>query len=279
MPIVKYKPTTPGRRGASVLKHEKQGEQRRVKSLVESLPAHAGRGATGRITVRHKGGRGKRAYRKIDFANPIENEPAEVLGIQYDPNRSAAIALLQYKNGNQAYTLAVKELNVGDIVETSRDRGLEIKAGNRMALKYIPAGITICTIELAPRKGATAVRSAGANATVLSIEGDFVSIKMPSGEIRKFNGNCLATIGRISNTEWNLVRLGKAGRMRHKGVRPRVRGKAMNAVDHPHGGGEGRAPVGLKQPKTPWGKPARGIKTRKQHKASNTLIIRGRKKK
>ena len=278
MPIQRYKPTTPGRRGASVLKHEKQGIQKPVRSLLAPLSKKAGRNNSGRITVRHKGGGAKRKYRIIDFNNPILDVKARVTGIQYDSNRSAAIALLEYEDSRVAYMLAVDGLRVGDILESSRTGGLEIKAGNRMAIKHIPAGITICNLELVPGKGSTMVRSAGSSATVLSIEDNFVSVKMPSSEVRKFNNECLATIGQVSNTDWNLVRLGKAGRMRHKGVRPRVRGKAMNPVDHPHGGGEGRAPIGLKQPKTPWGKPARGVLTRDKHKASNTLIIRKRKK-
>ncbi|MAG28717.1 50S ribosomal protein L2 [bacterium] len=278
MPIKRYKPTTPGRRGASVLKHVKAGTQKPVPSLLAPLTKKAGRNSSGRITVRHKGGGAKRKYRIIDFVKPIEDVAARVSGIQYDPNRSAAIALLKYEDGRIAYTLAVDGLKVGDSVQTSRTKGLEIKPGNRMALKHIPAGITICNIELSPGKGASTVRSAGSSATVLSIEDDIVQIKMPSTEVRKFSGDCVATIGQVSNTDSNLVRLGKAGRMRHKGVRPRVRGKAMNPVDHPHGGGEGRAPIGLKHPKTPWGKPARGVPTRAKHKASNTLIIRKRKK-
>lgn len=280
MSIVRYKPTTPGRRHASVLKHEKQGEQKRIGKLTEKLKYKAGRNNSGKITVRHKGGQPKRAYRIVDFVNPIENKKAEVIGIQYDPNRTAAIALLKYEDSTRlAYTLAVSDLKVGDIIETSREKALDIKPGNRTILKNIPAGITICNIELSPNSKASAVRSAGSNATLLSQEAGFAQVKMCSGEIRKFNENCLATIGQVSNIEHNLVRLGKAGRMRHKGVKPTVRGKAMNPVDHPHGGGEGRAPIGLKQPKTPWGKPALGVPTRNKHKPSNTLIIRRRKKK
>ena len=278
MPIVRYKPTTPGRRHASVIKRDKTGVQKRVKTLTEKLSYSAGRNSSGKISVRHKGNRAKRAYRRVDFTNPIEGKIAEVIGIQYDPYRTADIALLKYEDGTLAYTLAVNDLKVGDKVEASREKALDIKPGNRTIMKNIPAGITICNIELSPNSKASVVRSAGSSATVLSHESGFVQVKMPSGEIRKFNANCLATIGQVSNTEHNLVRLGKAGRMRHKGVRPTVRGKAMNPVDHPHGGGEGRAPIGLKQPKTPWGKPALGVPTRSRNKASNTLIIRRRKK-
>lgn len=279
MPLKRYKPTTPGRRGASVLKHDKAGEQKPVRSLLKRRAIHAGRNASGRITVRHKGGDHKRKYRVVDFTKPIMDAPAKVIGIQYDPNRSAAIALLSYADGRKAYTLCVDGLTVGSELTASRTKRLEIKPGNRMVLKHIPAGLTICNIELAPERSAIVVRSAGSFATVLSIEGGKAQIKMPSGEVRLFSGDCLATIGRVSNTDWNLVRLGKAGRMRHRGVRPRVRGKAMNVVDHPHGGGEGRSPIGLKHSKTPWGKIARGVLTRKKHKASSTVIIRRRKKK
>ncbi|MBU2575505.1 50S ribosomal protein L2 [Patescibacteria group bacterium] len=278
MPIKRYKPTTAGRRGASVLKREKQGEQNRARKLIQKIQYKAGRNNSGKISVRHKGNRPKRAYRIIDFLNPIEDKKAEVIGIQYDPNRSADIALIKYEDGSLAYNLAVNDLKVGDIVETSRERVLDIQPGNRMIMKNIPAGITICNIELSPKSKASVVRSAGSNATVLSSEAGFVQVKMPSSEIRKFNQNCLATIGQVSNTDWNLIRLGKAGRMRLRGVRPTVRGKAMNPVDHPHGGGEGRSPIGMKHPKTPWGKPALGVLTRSKNKASNTLIIRRRKK-
>jgi len=280
MPIKRYKPTTAGRRGASVLVHAKEGVQTPVRGLVGATKKrNSGRNNTGRVTVRHQGGGHKRKFRVIDFTNPIEDKPAKVIGIQYDPNRSSAIALVLYKDGTKAYTLAVKDVKVGDTVETSRKRALGINLGNRMAIKHIPAGIMINSIELAPNKGVKAVRSAGSNANVMSVEGDYVLVKMPSGEIRKFYGDCLATVGQVSNSEKNLVRLGKAGRMRHRGVRPTVAGKAMNAVDHPHGGGEGHSPIGLKMPKTPWGKPALGVKTRKAHKASDVLIVRRRKRK
>ncbi|MBI2050464.1 MAG: 50S ribosomal protein L2 [Parcubacteria group bacterium] len=278
MPLKRYKPTTPSRRHSSVLKHAQEGIQKPERSLLARRAIHAGRNASGRITVRHKGGGHKRKYRMVDFVNPVTERPGTVVGIQYDPNRSAAIALLEYEDKSRAYTLAVDKLAVGDQLTASRGKQLEIKPGNRMALRYIPAGITICNIELSPERAATIARSAGSSATVLSTEGNRVQIKMPSGEVRIFSGDCLATIGQVGNSEWNLVRLGKAGRMRHRGVRPRVRGKAMNVVDHPHGGGEGRSPIGMKRAKTAWGKPARGVPTRKKHKASNAVIIRRRKK-
>ncbi|MEK7189140.1 MAG: 50S ribosomal protein L2 [Patescibacteria group bacterium] len=279
MPLKRYKPTTPSRRHSSVLRHTREGIQKPQPSLLANRAIHAGRNASGRITVRHKGGDHRRKYRIMDFVNPVVDTPGTVVGIQYDPNRSAAIALLEYPGGTRAYTLAVDKLALGATLTSSRTKQLEIKPGNRMALKHIPAGITICNIELAPMRTATAVRSAGSSATVLSTEGERVQIKMPSGEVRMFSGDCLATVGQVSNTEWNLVRLGKAGRMRHRGVRPRVRGKAMNVVDHPHGGGEGRSPIGMKRAKTAWGKPARGVPTRAKHKASDAVIIRRRKKK
>jgi len=277
MSIVRYKPTTAGRRGASVISRPKSVFGR-VKSLIEHIPYSAGRNNSGKITVRHKGGRKKRAYRIIDFSNPIYDMQAEIIDIQYDPNRTSDIALLKYENGTLAYTLAASKMKIGDKVMASRKKQLEMNPGNRMILKHIPAGVLISSIELKPSSKAVAVRSAGSSATVMSSEKDFVIVKMPSGEIRKFSENCLATIGQVGNSDWNLVRLGKAGRMRHKGVRPRVRGKAMNPVDHPHGGGEGRTSIGLKMPKTLWGKPALGVQTRKRHKISDTLIIRRRKK-
>jgi len=278
MPIKRYKPTTPGRRHASVLYHKKAGDQSVPRSLKTTINEQSGRNAEGKITVRHQGGAHRRHYRIMDFDKPVLDKPARVSGLQYDPNRSAQIALLSYPSGQKAYTLAVHGQAVGDIIEASREKNLEIKPGNRLALKFVPAGMLVSNIELFPGKGAKVVRSAGSGASVLSAEDKFVLLKMPSGEIRRFSSDCLATIGQVSNPENSLIRLGKAGRMRHRGVRPRVRGKAMNPVDHPHGGGEGHNPIGMKHPKTPWGKPALGVKTRKPHLASNTLIVRRRRK-
>jgi len=278
MPIKRYKPTTPGRRGASVLASLSAGIQDVPHLLSGPNPKAAGRNNTGRITVRHQGGGAKRAYREIGFREQIKDVPARVAGIQYDPNRTAAVALLHYKNGQKAYMLAVKDLEVGDIVETSRSRALAIRPGNRMAVKHIPAGMLISSIELSPEKGTQVVRSAGSSATVLSVEDVYVLVKLPSGEVRKISCDALATVGQVSNAEWNLVRLGKAGRTRLRGIRPRVRGKAMNPVDHPHGGGEGGSPIGLTRPKTPWGKPALGVPTRRAHRSSDALIVRKRKK-
>ncbi len=277
--VKRYKPTSPGRRISSVLITDKAGDQTVGKSLIRTLNVKGGRNASGKITVRHQGGANRRHLRVVDFVNPVLDKPAKVVGLQYDPNRSGQIALLSYPSGQKAYTLAVKGLAVGDIVEASRTRVIDIKAGNRLLLKNIPAGLVVSSIELYPGRGALVVRSAGAGATVLSAEEDFVLIKMPSGEVRKFSGDCLATVGQVSNPEYNLVRLGKAGRMRHLGVRPRVRGKAMNPVDHPHGGGEGHNPIGLRHPKTAWGKRAYGVPTRPPHRGSNTLIVSRRKRK
>jgi len=278
MALKRYKPTTPGRRHASVVTAG-EGVTTPERSLVSELKHKSGRNNTGRITVRHQGGGAKRQYRTIDFIKPIEDTPARVLGIQYDPNRTAFIALLSYPNGKKAYTLAVKGLSVGDIIETSRTKTLDVKPGNRMRLRNIPAGMEVSNIELFPGKGSKVVRSAGSSAVVLSIEKDVVQIKMPSGEVRRFSADALATIGQVSNSEKSNMRLGKAGRTRLLGIRPRVRGKAMNPVDHPHGGGEGSSPIGMKHPKTPWGKPALGVATRSPHKASDSLIIRRRKTK
>jgi large subunit ribosomal protein L2 len=276
MSLKRYKPTTPGRRHSSVLKCEKLGEQKIVRSLVSNLKKNSGRNSSGKITVRHQGGRHKRYYRTIDFSKPILDKPGKVIGIQYDPNRSAPIALLVYENGEKVYTIAVAGISVGDKVVATRSGQIDIRPGNRMPLKNIPAGTLISNIELYPERSAKVVRSAGSSASVLSSDEKFVQIKMPSGEIRKFSSNCLATVGRVGNTESSLVRLGKAGRMRHRGVRPTVRGKAMNPVDHPHGGGEGHNPIGLKHPKTRSGKPAFGVITRKRQKTSDSLIIRRR---
>lgn len=261
-----------------MLKPEFAGVTKPEPSLLSPGKTKSGRANSGKITVRHRGGGERQHYRLIDFGSSALDKPGRVIGLQYDPNRTAKIALLSYTSGRKAYALAVEGLKVGDIIETSRRRALEVKPGMRMAIKHIPAGMLVSALELFPGSRAAAARSAGSAGTILSSEEGFTQVKMPSGEIRKFAGDCLATVGRISNAEHNLVRLGKAGRMRHKGVRPRVRGKAMNPVDHPHGGGEGHSPIGMKAPKTPWGKKALGVLTRKPHKASDTLIVRRRKK-
>ncbi len=279
MAVKRYNPTSPGRRHAAVLSRRDRGLTEPVRALLSSTKEKAGRNSQGKITVRHQGGGHKRAYRAVDFVNPILDRPGRVVGIQYDPNRSGDVALLVYPSGQKAYTLAVADLKVGDTVTASRTQALAIERGNRMALKHVPAGMVVSNIELFPGRTARVARSAGAGATVLSSDAGFVQVKMPSGEIRKFSGDCLATVGQVSNSELNTIRLGTAGRMRHLGVRPRVRGKAMNPVDHPHGGGEGNTSIGMKRPKTKWGKPAFGVRTRKRHQPSNTLIIRRRKSK
>ena len=233
---------------------------------------YAGRNNQGTLTVRHKGGGNRVKYRIIDFKRDKDNIPAKVASIEYDPNRSAYIALLNYADGEKRYILAPIGLNVGDTVMSGQD--VEIKAGNCLKLKDMPVGAVIHNIELQPGKGSQIVRSAGNEARLMAKEGNFATIKLPSGEMRMVPSECRATIGTVGNPEHEIVSLGKAGRVRHMGVRPTVRGSVMNPVDHPHGGGEGKSPVGRKSPLTPWGKPALGLKTRKHKKQSNKLIIK-----
>ncbi len=278
MAIKVYKPTTPGIRGRSVVKHsEVITKKRPEKSLVIGLKKKGGRNNTGKITVRHRGGGNKRLYRIIDFKRDKIGVPAKVKAIEYDPNRSAYIALLTYMDGEKRYILAPLGLKVGDTVVS--DETTEVKPGNAMPLKNIPLGTMIHNIELTPGKGGTLVRAAGASAQLLAKEGNYAHIRMPSGEVRMIHLNCRATIGQIGNLDHENVNLGKAGIKRHKGFRPTVRGAAMNPVDHPHGGGEGKAPVGHPGPMTPWGKPALGYKTRKKNKPSDKYIIRRRNRK
>ncbi len=246
------------------------------KKLLVSLKNKAGRGSSGRITVRHKGGGAKRKYRIIDFKQDKKDIPGEVLALEYDPNRTAFIALLKYEDGEKRYRLAPDKLKAGDKVLCS-DKA-PVKRGNRMKLKNIPVGTMVFNIELEPDRGGKIVRSAGSSAKVLAIEGKYTNLAMPSGEIRKILAESFATVGTVSNPEWRYVQIGKAGKSRHRRKRPTVRGSAMNPVDHPHGGGEGRTPIGLKYPKTPWGKHARGVQTRKK-KWTDKLIIKNRKKK
>lgn len=245
------------------------------KTLLESQSHTAGRNSYGHITVRHRGGGHKQKYRIIDFKRNKDNAKAVVKAIEYDPNRTANIALLHYTDGIKAYILAPKGLKVGDIVESGDE--VDIKPGNALALKNIPTGIAIHNIELKPGKGGQLVRSAGASAQVLGVDGDYTLIRLQSGEVRKILSSCRATIGVVGNEQHSLIQLGKAGRKRWLGKRPQSRGSVMNPNDHPHGGGEGKAPVGRPQPMTPWGKKARGIKTRDIKKASEKLIIRHRK--
>lgn len=245
------------------------------KGLTSALKKRAGRAKNGRITVRHQGGGEKRKYRKIDFGETKINIPAQVEAIEYDPNRSAFIILLKYRDGERRYRLAPEGIKVGDEIICSEKASLNL--GNRLKLKNITPGYQVFNIELSPLKGGKIVRSAGASAKILSKEESHVTISMPSKEIRLIPEECYATIGQVSNQEHRTEVLGKAGKKRHRGIRPTVRGSAMNPCDHPHGGGEGRSPIGLKHPKTPWGKPALGPKTRKKHKRSNMLIVKRRK--
>lgn len=247
------------------------------KKLLVPLKNKAGRGSSGRITVRHKGGGAKRKYRMVDFGESKKDIPAEVLALEYDPNRTAFLALLEYEDGEKSYRLAPHGLKVGDKVICSEKAPL--KRGNRMKLKSIPVGTMVFNIEFEPGRGGKIVRSAGAGARVLGTEGKYISLTMPSGEVRKILAESYATIGTVSNPEWRYVQIGKAGKSRHRRKRPTVRGSAMNPVDHPHGGGEGRTPIGLKFPKTRQGKPARGVKTRKKKWTDKLIVKRRRKKK
>ena len=277
MPVKKYKPTTPGRRGASVQDFSDITKTRPEKSLTKIVQKRSGRNNTGRITVRHRGGGVKRLYRMIDFRRFTFDTLATVEAIEYDPNRSSRIALVNFEDGTKAYYIAGKGQKVGDVVMSSNKK-IDPIPGNRMPLEHIPVGLFVYNIELSPMHGGTIVRGAGTSAQLQTIEGKFAQLKLPSGEVRLVQKTCLATIGTVSNEEYNLVRLGKAGRMRKKGWRPTVKGRAMNPVDHPHGGGEGRTSTGLKGgPKTPWGKKALGVNTRGKKKASSNLILRRRK--
>ncbi|MFH0853624.1 MAG: 50S ribosomal protein L2 [bacterium] len=276
MAIRKYKATTPSRRHASVVDTRELSKKRPEKRLISALKSNAGRNSQGKITVRHKGGRAKRFYRLVDFLQDRLDMPATIKSIEYDPNRSANIALIEYSDGVKSYILAPMDMKAGDTVVSSQKR-VDIKNGNRMPLALIPTGLLVHNIELMPGNGGKIVRSAGLMATLLSVEGDNAQLKMPSGEIRLVPKMSRASIGQVGNTDHSNIRLGKAGRMRWRGVRPTVRGKAMNPVDHPHGGGEGVQPIGLKHPKTPWGKPALGVHTRRP-KYSDRLILKRRKK-
>ena len=275
MPIKKYNPTTNGRRGMSTLVNTDITKTSPEKSLLVKLNKKAGRNNQGKITVRHIGGGAKRKYRVIDFKRNKDGIVGNVAAIEYDPNRSANIALINYVDGEKRYILAPNGLKVGDKVVSGADA--DIKVGNALPLMNIPVGTTIHNIELNPGKGASLVRSAGASAQILGREDKYVLVRLSSGETRKILGTCKATIGAVGNEDYSLVKLGKAGRTRHLGIRPTVRGSVMNPNDHPHGGGEGRAPIGRTRPMTPWGKPALGYKTRKSKKASDKLIVTRRK--
>ena len=274
MAIKKYKPTTNGRRGMTTLVNEEITTSTPTKSLLKSTSKTGGRNNQGKMTVRHIGGGAKRKYRMIDYKRNKVGVTARVATIEYDPNRSANIALLNYRDGEKRYIIAPKGLQVGMIIENGENA--DIKVGNALPLMNIPVGTVVHCIELKPGKGAEICRSAGASAQILGREGKYVMLRLQSGETRKVLGTCMATIGVVGNEDYSLVNLGKAGRTRHLGIRPTNRGSVMNPNDHPHGGGEGKAPVGRPGPSTPWGKPALGLKTRNKHKASNKLIIRRR---
>ena len=274
MAIKKYKPTTPGRRGMSSLSFEEITSTSPERSLLEPLSKKGGRNNTGRITTRHQGGGHKRQYRVIDFKRNKDNIPAKVATIEYDPNRSANIALLNYADGEKRYILAPKGMQVGQTIVSGE--AVDIKVGNAMELRNIPEGTFVHNVELKPGKGGQLARSAGVSAQILGSEGRYTILRLASGEVRKVLSNCRATIGTVGNEDHSLVNLGKAGRSRWMGIRPTVRGSVMNPNDHPHGGGEGRTPVGRKSPMTPWAKKAMGVKTRKAKKASTKLITRRR---
>ncbi len=274
MAVRKYKPTSNGRRNMSVLTFDEITTDTPEKSLLAPKISKGGRNNTGKITVRHQGGGVKQKYRIIDFKRNKDNVPATVKTIEYDPNRSANIALLFYKDGEKRYILAPKGLETGMTIVSGEN--VDIKVGNALPINNIPVGSLIHNIELHPGKGGQIARSAGASAQILGREDGYVLVRLSSGEVRKVLGTCKATIGEVGNESHELVRIGKAGRARHMGLRPEVRGSVMNPNDHPHGGGEGKCPVGRPSPMTPWGKPALGLKTRKHKKASNKLIVRRR---
>lgn len=276
MPIKIYRPVTKGRRISSVDAFTDITKWEPEKSLITPKKRASGRNNQGKITVRHRGGGAARYVRTVDFKQDKYDIPAKVAAIEYDPGRGARIALLNYKDGEKRYIVAPQGLGVGDEIISSRQL-VEIKPGNRMPLEKIPVGVQVHNIELTPGSGGMVARGAGLGAAFMALEGEYAQLKLPSGEVRMFHKNCLATVGSVSNPDHRLVRWGKAGRTRHRGRRPEVRGKVMNPVDHPHGGGEGKHPIGLKHPKTKWGKPALGVKTRDRKKTSWKLIVKRRK--
>ena len=276
MAIKHYKPTTNGRRGMSTLANDEITTSTPTKSLLKKSSKTGGRNNQGKMTVRHIGGGAKRKYRVIDYKRNKTGVTGRVATIEYDPNRTANIALINYRDGEKRYIIAPNGLKVGDIIENGE--GADIKVGNALPFMNIPVGTVVHCIELKPGKGAEICRSAGASAQILGREGKYVMLRLQSGETRLVLGNCMATIGVVGNEDSKLVNLGKAGRKRHMGIRPTNRGSVMNPNDHPHGGGEGRAPVGRKSPMTPWGKPALGVKTRKSKKKSEKLIVSRKKK-
>lgn len=276
MGIKKFRPTSPGIRQMTVSTFEEITKSEPEKSLTVSLSKKSGRNAHGRITVRHRGGGAKRKYRIIDFKRDKDGIPGKVASIEYDPNRTSNIALINYVDGEKRYILAPQGLNVGDMIESGVQA--DIKVGNALPLKNIPVGTLIHNIEMKAGKGGQMVRSAGNSAQLMAKEGDYAQLRLPSGEFRLIRIECRATIGEVGNGDHELINLGKAGRKRHMGFRPTVRGSVMNPNDHPHGGGEGRTGIGRPSPVTPWGKPALGYKTRKKNKKSDKYIVRSRKK-
>jgi len=273
MALKQYKPTSPGRRGMSGFTFDEVTRKKPERSLLAPLARSGGRNNQGRITVRHRGGGAKRQLRLIDFKRDKWGVPGKVVSIEYDPNRSARIALIHYRDGDKRYILAPVGLQVGDAVESGPDA--EVRVGNALPLRNIPTGTTIHNIELAAGSGGKLVRGAGTAAQLMAKEERYSLVRLPSGEMRRLPSNCMATIGQLGNVENNIIKLGKAGRLRNMGRRPEVRGSAMNPRDHPHGGGEGKAPVGMPGPKTPWGKPAMGYRTRGK-KPSDKHIVRRR---
>ena len=274
MAIKSYKPTSPSRRQMTVTDYSELSKVAPEKSLLASLDKKAGRNSYGRITVRHRGGGNRRKYRIIDFKRDKQGMNATVLTLEYDPNRSSFIALVQYEDGEKRYIIAPYGLKVGDVVRAGSDA--DIKPGNALALADIPVGTFIHNLELYPGKGAQLVRAAGNMAQLMGKEDEYALVRLPSGEMRKIAAECMATIGQVGNIDHENVNLGKAGRTRHKGIRPTVRGSVMNPNDHPHGGGEGKSPVGRPGPVTPWGKPALGYKTRATHNRSDKFIVKRR---
>jgi len=277
MPVKVYKPTSPGRRKSSVSTFDEITVKKPNKKLIVTKKRKAGRNASGKITVRHRGGGAKRFIRVIDRKREKFDIPAAVKTIEYNPNSSARIALIAYRDGEKSYIIAPDGLRVGATVVSSKQR-IDIDPGNRMPLEVIPQGTIVHDVELYPGKGAEMARSAGAGVKLMAIDDRNAHLRLPSSEVRMVPKACMASVGQVSNSDAMHVRTGKAGRTRHKGIRPTVRGKAMNPVDHPHGGGEGNQPIGMKNPKTPWGKVALGVKTRKKGKASDRFIVSRRKK-
>ena len=277
MAIKKYNPTTPGFRGTTVSTFEEITCDTPEKSLTVTLKKHAGRNVRGKITVRHRGGGYRPKYRIIDFKRDKDGVPGTVATIEYDPNRTANIALINYADGEKRYIIAPNKLNVGDVIESGAEA--DIKVGNALPLANIPVGTIIHNVELKPGKGGQMVRSAGNGAQLMAKEGAFAQVRLPSGEVRKIHIGCRATIGEVGNLDHQNIQIGKAGRKRHMGIRPTVRGSVMNPNDHPHGGGEGKAGIGRVSPVTPWGKPALGYKTRKKKKASDKYIVKRRNEK